>query len=113
MDKDSLINCNWYPYEEICHLRKFSNLLWIQNQKDLAKKAAHKHDYYFTYRMLQHHFTIRKGICGIFPGKDIKTLREDEDNWLREHPEIKKISEERKEILRKQVARINKGSNPV
>lgn len=37
----------WYPDEEICRCRKYSNIKWIKKQKKIQKKTVYR-DFYFT-----------------------------------------------------------------
>jgi hypothetical protein len=78
----------WYPDEEICKYLMFAKLVWIRNQKKIAKRAK-DNDTYYTLGMLKQKCVIRKGITGLDPDKDISKQKKDVLNWLQDHPEIK------------------------
>jgi hypothetical protein len=68
LDKESLKNGIWYPNEEICKLRKFSNEKFIKNQKKIIKKIKSDNTY-FTYNMLNQNIKISDDIQGLDPDK--------------------------------------------
>lgn len=86
MDPSSLDNCVWYANEDICSNPSFKNELWIQNQKKISKAYRLKpFTGYFTHRMLERKFIVRRGIKGIDPdGQEDPQLA----RWLRDHPEL-------------------------
>lgn len=53
--------------------------------------------------MLNKNITIRKGIRGIDPDKDIEI---EEEKWLKKHSEKRKLSKEEKEELSKRMIKI-------
>ena len=53
LDRASLLNSIWYPDEEICRSRTFSNLTWIRQQGKIAKSAS-RTDRYFHPEMGGH-----------------------------------------------------------
>jgi len=85
----------WFPEEEICRSREFSQEAWIKRQKMIAKKTG---DIYpgYTYEMLQRDCIIKKGIVGIDPDIPIDEFDEAVQKWLEAHPEKKPMSEEKK-----------------
>jgi hypothetical protein len=56
----------WYPDEEICRNKDFTDLLWIQNQKKISKVKADTHRY-FTKQMLDKKMRVRDNIQGVNP----------------------------------------------
>lgn len=98
LDPKSLETGIWYPDEEICKSKKVNGLDWIKRQRKL-KARAHP-EFYFTYRMLNHKFVIRKGIKGLDPNKQEK---KELAKWFKAHPEIKerKLTPEHLKALKK------------
>lgn len=74
----------WHPDEEICRLKVFSKLPWVQAQKKIAAKGC-RPDRYFCLDMLNRGCVIGKRMCGLDPD-------EPEDPqlkaWYAEHPPI-------------------------
>jgi hypothetical protein len=95
LDLESL-NCGrWYPDEEICKNREFTNPTWIKNQKKIAKRARDK-EKYFTIEMLNRNCAIAKGIVGLDPDRaEEPQLKE----WLKKHPELSEKEKERRKIF--------------
>jgi len=96
LNKDSLINCTWFPGEDICkaHQNQF-----IKTQKKIQKKTQNFEDGCFHFRMLNRNFVVASGIKGIDPELLITDDKHDfgiYDKWNKQHPEI---SDERKQKL--------------
>ena len=95
LDQDNNV---WYSEDEICKNPEFHII--GNSMKKLKKKGAPG---YFTLKMLNRDFIVRKGTEGIDP--DIPDSVKDpemeyqkrEKSWLRRHPEI---SRERREAMR-------------
>lgn len=94
-DEESLSNGSWFPDEPICPLQAFCKEPWIINQKKIAKQARNV-EFYFTLRMLKHSCVIGRGIEGIIPDHDISERDVDEDHWLIQHPQKRKLTEAEK-----------------
>lgn len=96
----------WYPDEEICRRKDFANEQYIKTQKKLKKKA--NVNTYFTYKMLNRNFIVRKNIKGLNPdiieGKNYDNLlrneRKYENKWLDDHPEYK-MNDKHKNVISK------------
>ncbi len=74
--------CVWYPDEEICSLRKFATLLWIQLQKKVIRKTPDNNKYY-TFEMLNRNCIVAKRMLGLDPDRD----REQQIiSWFKKHP---------------------------
>jgi hypothetical protein len=95
-DQDSLKTSVWFPNEEICNQ---SNDFFIKNQRKVKIKAKDAITCY-THKMLNRGITIRSGITGIDPDKEIEI---EEKKWIVKHPAKKEISEDRKAELRKRM----------
>jgi len=78
----------WYPEENICKNKDYSNLEWIKNQKKIAKKTKDMSKY-FNFQMLNRDCRITKGIIGLDPEKDEGLQLK---KWLALHPVMKKMS---------------------
>ena len=100
-------NTSWYPDEAICDLPEYSRNIIIKNQKSIRKKHPDP-DLYFSYRMLNREFFIKKGIKGVDPdlpgnitsrADKEKIYKEREDDWIAAHPII---TEERKAQMKRQ-----------
>ena len=95
-------NYIWYPDEEICKRTEFGKLLWVKNQKKIAKRTKRK-DLYYTYEMLNRKMIIGKGMTGLDPDKPEKDqLRK----WFKNHPVQRELSEEEKEIRRQRMIQV-------
>jgi hypothetical protein len=56
----------WYPDEVICKNNEFSNMLFIKQQRKIAKvNEKNKVKGIFTYNMLNRDFIVKSGIKGI------------------------------------------------
>ena len=86
LDEDSLKNDVWYADEEICKRRDFADLLWIKNQKKIAKKT-NDFDTYYTFDMLNRKMRIAKNISGLNPDKDEQIEKK---KWFENHKELSK-----------------------
>lgn len=102
----------WYPNEEYCTAHKFSKLLWVKNQRKIARKARNK-DLYFTKEMLDRNFIITAATEGLDPDKTDYQDDRAVKNWLRKHPEKKEKTETEKEILRNRLLKYRKGIIPI
>jgi len=100
MDEQSLKYGLWYPDEEFCIRQEYGKLLYVRNQRKIAKRARNK-DFYFTYRILNHNCQIKRGIKGLDPDQDNCQRMADETNWLMNHPVKRQLSEAEKEVLRR------------
>lgn len=85
----------WYPCDEICKNRDYSNLDWIKNQKKIAKKAKDGSKY-FNLQMLNRNCRITKGITGLDPEEDEGPQLK---KWLTLHPPKKEMSLAQKKIV--------------
>jgi len=79
LDENSLQNGVWYPDEEICRLREFQGLRWVQNQRELKKRGVPV-DGYFTAAMLDNEIIFHPDIRGIDP--DRKDEEKQIKRWL-------------------------------
>lgn len=79
---------DWFPDEEVCKNKDYSNLDWIKNQKKIAKKAKDASKY-FNFQMLNRNCRVTKGIIGLDPEKDEGPQLK---KWLDLHPTMKKMS---------------------
>jgi hypothetical protein len=92
LDKESLKNGIWYPNEEICKLRKFSDEQFIKNQKKIIKKIK-SNDTYFTYNMLNQNIKILDDIQGLcldeISANTIEKFEKEKlkasNNWIKSH----------------------------
>ena len=99
----------WYSEDEICKNPEFEPI--ARSMKKLKRKAAQG---YFTFKMLNRDFTVRRGIGGIEsdPPDTIKNperwyqLRE--RKWILAHPEKKQLSEQEIEKRRLRMISIRK-----
>ncbi len=83
----------WYPGESICSYQAANKGLdWIRRQRAISKKAKNN-ETCFTLKMLKRHCKICKGIVGINLENDRET---EERQWLKKHPEIRKMSAKEK-----------------
>jgi hypothetical protein len=100
LDEQSLKHGIWYPDEEICGMRTYAALSWIQNQKKLVKKAG-RADRYFTLQMLERNCIIRRGIEGLDPdqAEDYQLKK-----WLRDHPAKRVLSKKDREKVAQRFA---------
>lgn len=78
----------WYPGDEICKNKDYSNLDWIKNQKKIAKKTKDGSKY-FNFQMLNRNCRVTKGIIGLDPEKEEGLQLK---KWLALHPTQKKMS---------------------
>jgi len=85
----------WYPDEEVCKNKDYSNLVWIKSQKKIAKKAKDNSNY-FNFQMLNRNCRITKGITGLDPEKDEGPQLK---KWLTLHPALKKMSLAQKKAI--------------
>ena len=95
-----LLGCSgiWYPDEEICQAREYNHEPWIRNQKKIARKVRNK-DFYFTKEMLERNCIITTATEGLDPDKSDLDDERALTDWLRKHPEKRKLSDaERAEI---------------
>jgi len=88
----------WYPDEEICMNKAFSRLLWIKNQRKIAKKSQNS-DTFFTLRMLEQNCVIRAGITGIDPDMKLEDTEKEVNKWLKNHPVKKELNPEKRTEL--------------
>lgn len=72
----------WYPNEQICNLKKFTKLPYIQLQKKIIKKTRDINKYY-TIEMLNSNCIVGKGIIGLDPDYDKTSQLQ---KWLIKHP---------------------------
>ncbi|MEM3192533.1 MAG: hypothetical protein QW292_10710 [Candidatus Parvarchaeota archaeon] len=85
----------WYSEDEICRNPQFPTI--TKSMKKLKRKGAQG---YFTLRMLNRDFIVRRGIEGIDPDlpdsvkNPEKEYQRREELWLRRHPEIPKTKKE-------------------
>ena len=98
LNESNMKNCIWYPDEEICKNREFSNLEWIKRQRKIAKRAK-RIDRYFTFEMLNHDCIIAKGIEGLDPDKPEKPQL---TRWFEKHPPI---SDQTRKTWQKNISR--------
>ncbi|MEM0050702.1 MAG: hypothetical protein QXW39_09255 [Candidatus Bathyarchaeia archaeon] len=88
----------WYTEDPVCKNPKFQVV--TNSMKKLKRKGAQG---YFTLKMLNRNFIVRKGIQGIDPDlpSSIKNPEKEyqrrEELWLKRHPEL---SEEKKKKMR-------------
>ena len=87
----------WYPDEPICVRRDFSHLLFIQNQRKIAKKVMDR-DTFYTYDMLNRRMRITKTMEGLNPDRGNEGIQA----WYRVH---KGISDETYEKMRETALR--------
>jgi len=100
LDEQSLKHGIWYPDEEVCPVRAYTNLPWIQSQKKLVKKTG-RAGRYFTPQMLERNCVIRRGIEGL----DADQAEDYElKKWLRDHPEKRVLSKKEREKLAQRLA---------
>ena len=88
LDGGSLGGGIWYPDEEICHLKEFQGLRWVQNQKRLqkmARKGLVSVEGYFTAEMLDNEIIFRKGMRGLDPDRPLDEEREQLERWLEKY----------------------------
>jgi len=106
LDEVSLNHGIWYPNEEICSIREYQQLLWIKNQKKIAKKTS-DFDTYYTVEMLNRKFVITKAIKGLDPDGDYK---KELKKWLKAHKPYKKreVSEEERKRMSDRLKNIAK-----
>lgn len=107
MDAESLKNGIWYPDEDICPLNDSSRLLWVRNQKKIAKRCR---DGYFNIRMLDHSCIIKRGITGIDPDLDDDAQTK---KWLKGHPVKRELTDDEKEVLRQRIQAVSKVGSSV
>jgi len=109
LDAVSLERGIWYPGEEICVNREFNSLDAIKNQRKIAKKAKSPSTF-FTFKMLSRNCIIGSGISGLNPDKE--DWREQEKQWLSNHPEKKKLTADERaklaERMKKNIASARK-----
>ena len=94
----------WYPDEEICKLQAYCHEPWIHNQKKIARKVRNK-DFYFTLEMLCCNCIITTSTEGLDPDKTDYQDERAVKNWLRIHPEKRKLSEAKKLEIRLRLKR--------
>ncbi|MEM0136142.1 MAG: hypothetical protein QXU18_13110 [Thermoplasmatales archaeon] len=88
----------WYSEDDICKNPQFQVI--TSSMKKLKRKGAQG---YFTLRMLNRDFVVRKGTEGLDPDLPDSIMNPQEEyakkegTWLRKHPEI---SKERKKEMR-------------
>ena len=98
MDNVGISNSIWYPDEQICVNKAFSGLLWIKNQRKIAKKDRDG-DTYYTLKMLQQNCVIKTGITGLDADLTLIAVEGEESKWLKNHPAKKEISPEKRAEL--------------
>ena len=111
-DADSLKNGIFYPNEDVCQLRAFSNLDWVRRQKRIAVRSKNPY-FYFTLKMLCQNCIIRGGIEGLDP--DATSIDETAavKSWLKAHPEKKEVSKaEKAEMRRNFLINVKGGVHP-
>jgi len=90
------LNGVWYADEEICRSRSHTALPWIRSQRKIGRVRARG---YFTLEMLRRNCVVKKGIAGL----DSDAVEEPQlGRWLTDHPERRRMSEEKKAALRQQ-----------
>jgi len=99
-DDDTLQFAYWFPDEEICN--QLPSPLWVKNQRKIRLKAKNGLSC-FTYKMLNRNITIKKGITGIDPDKEISV---EEGKWIKKHPVKKEMSEGQKAVLREKMLKM-------
>jgi hypothetical protein len=110
MDEGSLTGGIWYPDEQYCTAYAFSSLLWIRNQRKIAKRT-HNVDYYFNIQMLSQNCIISKGIAGLDPDRIDINEELQLKSWLKKHPEKRKISETELEKLKNRMKDVRRKLN--
>ena len=78
IDDRSLEHGIWYSDEDICKLKKYKDLLWIKNQKQIAKCLV-VDDGFFTMRMLE----VVDKVTNRLKGSDPNNIRS-EEKWLKD-----------------------------
>jgi len=111
LKKDTQNGIVWFSDEKICGNREFLKLLWVKQQKKIARKCKDKNTY-FTFAMLNKNYIVKSGITGLNPDKiSLKTEAKEVEKWLESHPEKKEISEEEKDIFRKRFEETKKSNS--
>ena len=93
----------WYSNEAICMRTDFSKLQFIKTQRKIKRKQAKG---FFTYKMLDKNYVVRKGIKGLNPESNIKKTNKLESNWLSEHKGRPKLSKKQIEQLKERMKTI-------
>jgi hypothetical protein len=99
-----VVHTAWFPDEDICLLKDVPD--WVKRQRKIAKTGADPAGY-FTLPMLEHHCVIGKAITGLDPNAPLSEEKNAVKAWLEKHPEIKPISEEKREKARALMASVN------
>ena len=95
LDEQSVKRGCWFPGEEIC--RQLHHPAWVTRQYKVARKLPHDMESgCFTVRMLQRNCRINTGTRGVDPDKG--PAHEQEDAWLKEHPELVPTKAQRKHL---------------
>lgn len=95
LDEQSLKCGIWYPDEEVCPVRDYVALPWVQSQRKILKRAG-RTDRYFTLSMLERNCIVKGGIEGLDPDEvEAPQLKK----WLGAHPEKRAISEKERHRL--------------
>ena len=103
-DNDSMDSGIWFSDEDICISKQPE--LFIKNQKKIKRKTTDAGC--FTHDMLNRNITIRTGISGIDPEKDIHS---ESAKWIVKHPGKRELPENRKVELRARMQRMRAGSS--
>jgi len=91
-DESSAAHCSWFPGEEICRLQQHP--AWVTRQHKIARKLPHDMESgCFTVRMLQRNCVMGSDFAGVDPDKG--PAHEQEDVWLKKHPEYVPTEEHR------------------
>lgn len=97
----NLIDCEWYPDEQICSRFNYN---WIKQQKKIFKMARNR-ERYFTLRMLKQNCIIKRAIKGIDPdGNEEQQI----ETWIKTHPPKRKLSENEREKKRELIRQLSK-----
>ncbi|RJR46271.1 MAG: hypothetical protein C4576_11315 [Desulfobacteraceae bacterium] len=108
LDEQSLKCGIWYPDEEVCAIRDYVALPWVQSQRKILMRAG-RTDRYFTLSMLERNCIVKGGIEGLDPDE---TEEPQLKKWLRAHPEKKALSDKDRERIGRRLARSRSGSRP-
>ncbi len=111
LDQESLENGIFYASEEVC-TRQGLKLLWLRNQRKIARKTKDPDIGFFTINMIDRRIKISKAIKGIDPDRpdEEKLLL---NRWFRLHPDRPKkvLTKEQLEKMQRglQAYKANKG----
>ena len=106
LEGKELLNCIWYPNEEICIVNEPP--YWVERQEKLKQRTKDQTTGY-TYAMIKHKCMIKFGINGIQPSMNTMSQQYKlEKEWMKKH-KLKKplsVAEREKRIKRLEKARL-------